>query len=130
MGTLAGYFRASTDVNGISGAALWAVSNAAVRRGSASVVFRMCLMRVLLFRGGGFGGGGLQQQLHDAPRFDLSRIDHIRIAAIERVGDLKDIFLLAGMAEASEDCAVELHLVNLACVFPRAGQVAVRIRIR
>src|SRR6185312_12606477 len=125
IGTVAGYFRASIDVNGISGAGLWAVSKAAVRRGSASVVFRMCLMRVLLF-----GGGRFQQQFHDAPGFNLRGQDDVGIAAIERVGDLETVLFLAGVAETAEDGAVQLHFVNLAGVLPGAGQVAVGIRIR
>src|SRR5215510_14901609 len=75
-------------------------------------------------------GCRLQHQLLYAPRLDLGDDDLIRIAAIEHVNDLEPAQPFAGVAELPDDRPIELHLVDLTGDVPRAGRVAVRVRVR
>src|SRR5215472_15048499 len=71
----------------------------------------------------------LQDELLDAPGFDLADHDLVGVAAIHHMDHLEAAELLAGMAEAAEDRAVELHLVDLARDSPAAWTVAVRVGV-
>ncbi len=71
----------------------------------------------------------LEHQFLDAPGLDLSDEDLIGVPAVHHVHDLKPAEFLARVSEAPEDRAVQLHLVDLARVLPRARPVAVRVGV-
>src|SRR6185312_2462875 len=94
----------------------------ATPREAQSAGFSFCARRSRQLR--------FEHQLLYSPRLDLRDEDLIRIPAVHHVDNLESARLLAGMAKAPEDRSIELHLVNLPGDVPRAGSVAVRIRIR
>src|SRR3977135_3019147 len=75
------------------------------------------------------GGLRLQDDLLDAPGFDLADYDLLWVAAIHHGDDLEAAELFAGMAEPAEDRPVQFHLVDLAGDGPAARPVAVRIGV-
>src|SRR5262249_36875017 len=79
-------------------------------------------------------GGGRrlrpEPDLLHAPRGDLGRQDFVVAAAIHHVDGAELAGALPRVAELPHECAVELHLVDLAGDGPRRGVVVVRVRIR
>src|SRR5204862_2729096 len=71
-----------------------------------------------------------EHQLLHAPRFNFADDDLVRVAAVHHVDHLEAAEFLAWMAELAEHRAIELHLVDLAGVGPRALRIAVRVRVR
>src|SRR5947209_274488 len=121
----------------ISGTGVWAragaePSAAAVSKSGKRHFIESSSTRILLLwfsAGDGLGSLRLQDQLLDAPGFDLADHDLVRVAAIHHVHDLEAAELLAGMAEPAEDRAVQLHLVDLAGDGPASRPVAVRVGV-
>src|SRR5882762_450854 len=66
----------------------------------------------------------LQHQLLHAPVGELADQNAVRVAAVDLVNRPELLHLLAALAEAPDDLAVQLHLVDLAVV-----EVADRVRV-
>src|SRR6202030_3041421 len=110
------------DSKAISGTGVWAVARKAPSGNTSAVSAsgKTYLMEtsstrifvcVISTDDRGPGGLRLQEQLLDAPGFDLADHDLVRVAAIHHVHDLEAAEFLAGMAEAAEDRSVQFHLV-------------------